>query len=86
MGRANQVTFDASKESFHILHPRRPFGENFELLGVQFDPGMVMQSAAYEVAAVQFDPGTVMQSAAYEVAARAGSMCKAILRDACIAI
>ena len=34
---ANQVTFDGSKESFHILHPRAPSGNDFRMLGVFFD-------------------------------------------------
>ena len=35
-GRANQVTFDPSKESTHILSRGNPSGEPFDLLGVRF--------------------------------------------------
>ena len=50
-GTANQVMFDPGKESFHILHPRKPYGDNFKMLGVTFDPKLMMDSAACEVAA-----------------------------------
>ena len=36
-GRANEVQFDAGKESMHILHRHRPDGESFEMFGVKFD-------------------------------------------------
>ena len=36
-GRANQVEFDPAKESIHILSRRRPVGDSFKMLGVQFD-------------------------------------------------
>ena len=51
-GVANQVIFDPSKESFHILHQRQSYGENFHLLGVTFDPQLLMNVAACEIAAV----------------------------------
>ena len=51
-GRANQVLFDSGKESFHILHPRSPVGDSFRLLGVTFDPALIMKTACYEIAAV----------------------------------
>ena len=54
-GEANQVTFDAGKESFHILHPRVPSGTNFKMLGVNFDVKLVMQSACYGVAGIAAD-------------------------------
>jgi len=49
-GQANQVIFDASKESFHILDRRRPAGDNFRILGVTFDPKLVMDVACSEIA------------------------------------
>ena len=33
-GAGNQVLFDASKESFHVLHKRQPKGDSFRVLGV----------------------------------------------------
>ena len=54
-GHANQVTFDAGKESFHILSrlylDRGPDGENFRLLGICFDPKFLMGDAAHECVA-----------------------------------
>ena len=51
-GEANQVTFEPSKESFHVLHPRCPAGGSFKMLGLIFDPKLLMDAAAHEVAAV----------------------------------
>ena len=48
-GAANRVRFDASKESFHIIHNRRLFGEHFKILGVTFDAKLTMQTAALEI-------------------------------------
>ena len=39
-GRANQVTFDAGKESMTILSRQEPEGECFKILGVIFDPDL----------------------------------------------
>ena len=36
-GHSNQVTFDAGKESFHILSKVSTFGEEFTILGIDFD-------------------------------------------------
>ena len=41
-GRANQVVFDASKESKHILSRKNPHGPSFNLLGVRFDCKLLM--------------------------------------------
>jgi hypothetical protein len=48
-GAANQVSFDASKESRHILSQTEPFGPDFKLLGVVFDSGMKMKSAVQDL-------------------------------------
>ena len=40
-GEANGVRFDASKESFHILSRSVPVGNNFKMLGIQFDPKLL---------------------------------------------
>jgi len=37
-GRANKVTFDPGKESFHVISRRHGEGKDFKLLGVLFDP------------------------------------------------
>jgi hypothetical protein len=49
-GAANQVKFDPAKESFHILHRRFHFGDNFKILGVIFDAGLLMHAAARDIA------------------------------------
>ena len=49
-GAANQVIFDPGKESFHCIHRTRYFGDNFKILGVQFDCQLTMRDAAQEVA------------------------------------
>ena len=49
-GRANQVTFDPAKESFHVLHRSLQFGENFKVLGCVFDTQLQMHAAARHVA------------------------------------
>ena len=49
-GEANRVVFDPSKESFHLLHRRFHHGEDFKILGVAFDTGLLMHKAAREVA------------------------------------
>jgi hypothetical protein len=44
-GDANQVVFDAAKESKHILSRTDPFGQDFKLLGIVFDCKLEMESA-----------------------------------------
>ena len=51
-GRANQVVFEPSKESFHILDSRHPFGGSFKMLSVPFDTKLQMFEAAIEFASV----------------------------------
>ena len=41
-GRANQVVFEPTKETFHILSVSQPFGDEFKLLGVDFDTSFSM--------------------------------------------
>ena len=48
-GRANQVTFDPSKESMHILALHGGKGSNFRLLGVPFDHALSMKDAVLEM-------------------------------------
>jgi hypothetical protein len=48
-GRANQVSFDASKESSHILSLTDSVGGMFRLLGVSFDGELTMADAVAEV-------------------------------------
>ena len=47
-GAANSVTFEASKESFHILSHTQAYGESFRLLGVTFDVQLYMGEAVHE--------------------------------------
>ena len=49
-GRANQVVFDSSKESFVLMRRFRAIGENFKLLGVTFDPQLLMHDGARKIA------------------------------------
>ena len=49
-GRANSVRFDASKESFHVLHRTNGHGDEFKLLGVIFDVELRMGSAVSALA------------------------------------
>ena len=44
-GRANSVTFDARKENKHILSRHRPYGDNFEILGIEFACKFLMNDA-----------------------------------------
>jgi hypothetical protein len=44
-GQANQVAFDAAKESKHILSLREAFGPDFKLLGIIFDCKLEMSNA-----------------------------------------
>jgi len=48
-GRANQVQFDAGKESQHILTLNDPAGTLFKLLGVVFDDSLSMADAVASV-------------------------------------
>ena len=48
-GRANQVSFDASKESMHILWTNGGEGSNFRLSGVPFDHALSMKDAVGEL-------------------------------------
>ena len=48
-GKANQVEFDSSKESFHVLHRSDPYGEDFKVLGVLWDTKLNMEAECEEV-------------------------------------
>ena len=48
-GRANQVVFDPSKESMHVLALHGGEGPNFRLLGVPFDHALSMSDAITEL-------------------------------------
>ena len=48
-GSANQVAFEATKESFHILDSRRPQGDHFKILSVVFDPKLSMHTAVKDL-------------------------------------
>ena len=47
-GVANQVIFDAGKEHMAILSHFEPVGDNFVLLGVDFDPRLSMTKAIHD--------------------------------------
>ena len=48
-GAANQVAFDASKESQHVLSLSDPAGDSFKLLGVSFDMELSMAAAVSDL-------------------------------------
>ena len=43
-GRANRVTFDAGKEHFSVLSTTDAAGDNFKMLGIEFDPKLSMRA------------------------------------------
>ena len=49
-GQANQVVFDPLKESFVLLRRFRALGGDFKLLGITFDPQLLMHKGAREIA------------------------------------
>ena len=62
-GRANQVSFDASKESMHILAFRGGQGPNFRLLGIPFDNGLAMGDAIHEIVGeVSWKMGSILRT------------------------
>lgn len=50
-GAANQVAFDATKESQHVLSLTDPTGDGFKLLGVPFDTELSMAAAVSDLVA-----------------------------------
>ena len=44
-GAANQVTFEPTKESFHVVSHLEPEGEDYKLLGVLFDCQLTMAAS-----------------------------------------
>jgi hypothetical protein len=46
-GEANQVVFEATKESLHIVDARHPIGDNFKILSVIYDPRLNMFDAVH---------------------------------------
>ena len=49
-GRANQVIFEGTKEKFAIIHHTAGTGEDFKLLGLEFDVKLVMRPCAEKLA------------------------------------
>jgi len=47
-GRCNQVQFDASKESMHVVAKHDSHGDNFRILGIDFDCKLLMTDAVVE--------------------------------------
>ena len=65
-GKANQVVFDATKESNHILSLSEPAGDLFKLLGVTFDIQLAMTDAVAEiVAAASWKLRTLLRTRRY---------------------
>ena len=51
-GKKNRVTFDASKESYHILDKSNPSSDSFRFLGINFDVKLKMASAIFECVSI----------------------------------
>ena len=66
-GEANQIKFDASKESFHYLHAIHGF--SFE------------ESATFRILGCEFDPQLLMHEAVQRLATEAGWRLRAIMRN-----
>ena len=49
-GSSNQVSFDRDKEGMFVLHRKCPRGDNFNLLGIQFDCKLIMSATVEELA------------------------------------
>ena len=49
-GRANRVIFDPSKEAFVLLKRRDAVGTDFKLLGLTFDPQLLMHKGTRKLA------------------------------------
>ena len=49
-GKANQVTFESTKESFHVVSHRTPEGDDFKVLEVTFDCELKMAGAVQKLA------------------------------------
>ena len=68
-GDGNQVAFDLSKESKHVVSGRTAEGEDFELLGVDFDCELTMVNAIRTtVTEVQWKLRVLERSARYQCA------------------
>ena len=62
-GKANQVSFDANKESVHVISHTQPHGDNFKILGVMFDCQLRMGAAVEDlVNAVTWKCLTILRS------------------------
>jgi hypothetical protein len=48
-GKANQIEFEAGKESMHILSSSEGYGKKFKMLGVVFDVPLTMRQAVDEL-------------------------------------
>ena len=48
-GAANQVTFEPTKESYHVVSHLDPHGEDFTLLGIPLDCQLTMATALWEL-------------------------------------
>ena len=65
-GRANQVSFDPSKESMHVLALRGGQGANFRLLGIPFDHGLLMHDAIHEIVGeASWKMGSILRTQRY---------------------
>ena len=49
-GAANQIVFEPTKESTHILDGKNPFGDSFKILSVVFDTRLLMHEAVHQFA------------------------------------
>ena len=67
-GKANQVSFDPKKESFHVVARTGGTGGNWEQLGVNFDTALTMEDAVREtVAEAGWKLRTLQRSARFHI-------------------
>ena len=73
-GKVNQVSFDATKESMHILALTSGEVDNFHLLGVPFDHALRMKDAVTEiVASATWKLGAILRTAHFSMTQRSSS-------------
>ena len=77
-GHANQVSFEADKESKHVVSHKEAEGEDFKILGVKFDCELTMAAAVRQtVNEVSWKLRTLERTACYHKDAKLVDLYKA---------
>ena len=50
-GKVQQVQFESTKESLHVLCSKQPMGDAFKILGIKFDTKLIMYEAVVGIVA-----------------------------------